>query len=95
MPKSAAQPQAPIEPADLIIARGHILAASGPAEALAIRHGVIVAVGNAAAVNVYRGAKSSVIDVQGDTVLPGLHDLHVHPVLSGISAGECGVPQGS
>jgi predicted amidohydrolase YtcJ len=93
--KSAAQPPTPIEPADLIINRGHILAASGPAEALAVRHGIIVAVGNAAAVNAYRGAKTQIVDVQGDTVLPGLHDLHVHPVFAGISAGECSIPQGS
>ena len=93
--KSAAEAVPRVETADSIMTRGHIQAPSGPAEALAIRRGIIVAVGSEAAVSAYHGANTRVIDLQGDTVLPGLHDLHVHPIFAGISAGECSIPQGS
>jgi predicted amidohydrolase YtcJ len=81
--------------ADLILTNGHIKTSSGWAEAMAVRKGIIVAVGGAAEINALRGNGTQLLDLGGDTVLPGLHDVHVHPVFAGISARQCSIPQGS
>ncbi len=80
---------------DLIMTNGHIKTAYGWSEAMAIRKGVIVAVGRAAEITALRGKDTQVLDLRGDTVLPGLHDVHVHPVFAGISARQCSISQGS
>jgi hypothetical protein len=41
------------------------------------------------------GAATQVIDLQGATVMPGLHDLHVHPMGAGLAQFQCNFPQGS
>ena len=64
-------------------------------EALAIRDNVIVAVGDANEVQRLQGVDTRVEDLGGDTVLPGLHDVHVHPLFSGLRENECSIPQGS
>jgi hypothetical protein len=48
------------------------------AEAVAIRDGTIVAVGSAADVARFQGPATTVRDLEGATVLPGLIDTHVH-----------------
>jgi len=49
-------------------------------EAVAVKNGRIIAVGSSADVlRVERGSHSTVVDLQGATVLPGLFDSHVHP----------------
>ncbi len=65
------------------------------AEALALRTGVITAVGDAASIGALAGAQTRHIDLGGKTVLPGFHDMHVHPLFSGIRRSECDIPQGS
>jgi predicted amidohydrolase YtcJ len=80
---------------DLIMTNGHIKTTSGWSEAMAIRKGIIVAVGRAADITALRGKDTQLLDLGGDTVLPGLHDLHVHPVFAGISARQCSILQGS
>src|SRR6185437_9813760 len=82
-------------PADLIMTNGQIKTASGWSQALAIRAGIIAAVGSTAQIGAWRGDKTRILDLHGATVLPGLHDVHVHPVFAGISAKECSIPQGS
>src|SRR5262249_15475166 len=42
-----------------------------------------------------RGPKTKVFDVRGATVLPGLSDLHVHPLGAGLSDLQCKISQGS
>ncbi|MCQ8187118.1 amidohydrolase [Streptomyces rugosispiralis] len=42
-----------------------------------------------------RGTDTQVIHLAGDVVLPGLHDLHVHPIYAGIRQRRCRIPQGS
>ena len=64
------------------------------AEALAIRDGVIVAVGAEAAVLDAVGGSAEIIDLDGRMVVPGFHDLHVHVPEAGINAGLCFVPFG-
>ena len=82
-------------PADLIIRGAHVKTQDGWAQALAIRHGVIVAVGDANALDPYRGPHTQIRDVAGATVLPGLHDVHVHPTYAGLSKRRCQIAQGS
>lgn len=48
------------------------------AEAVAMKDGLIVAVGSADDVGVYRGADTEVLDLAGATVVPGLIESHGH-----------------
>lgn len=83
------------EPADLILEHGVIRAAHGWAESLAIRRGVIVAVGDAASTRNLRGPATRIVDLGGATIVPGLHDMHVHPMSAGLQQLECRFAQGS
>ena len=83
-----AQQGAP-EPADLILEHGVIRMEQGWAEAVAIRRGVIIAVGDQARVQATRGPATRVVDLAGATVVPGLHDMHVHPISAGLQQAEC------
>lgn len=74
----AAQAQSP---ADLVIvnARVHTLdAANAEAEAVAVKDGKILAVGSNAAITALAGPSTRRIDAAGRTVIPGLHDSHIH-----------------
>src|SRR5688500_6435537 len=82
-------------PADTILTNGKIYTPNGWASALAISHGAIVAVGDAAAVEPHRTPNTRVIDLNGQTVLPGLHDMHVHPGGAGMEQFRCQIPHGS
>jgi predicted amidohydrolase YtcJ len=93
-PATHAAPVAAAESADLVFVHGHIKTPEGWAQALAVRSGVIVALGDEHAVDSYRGPKSRIVDLAGATVLPGLHDVHVHPIFAGITELQCKVPQG-
>jgi predicted amidohydrolase YtcJ len=79
-------------PADTILTNGKIYTPSGWASALAISHGAIVAVGDAAAVERHRTPTTRVLDLRGATVLPGLHDMHVHPGGAGMEQFRCQIP---
>ena len=80
---------------DLIMTNGHIRTPSGWVEALAIRDGVIVAVGEGDTISAKRGAETLLIDLSGATVLPGLHDMHVHPLFAGLEQFNCGFEPGA
>ena len=69
--------------ADLLLLHGHILTVDGKdsaAQALAIRHGIIVKVGTDAEVLELAGNApgTRVIDLNGHTATPGLIDTHAH-----------------
>jgi predicted amidohydrolase YtcJ len=81
--------------ADLVLSHGRILTPSGWADSIAMRKGVILAVGDAAAIRPHLGPDARVIDLQGATVLPGLHDMHVHPTGAGQSEMQCKLPHGA
>jgi len=86
---------APLE-ADMVMTGGEIYTPSGFVEAMAIRRGVIIALGTNTAINAHKAAKTQVIDLKGAAVVPGLHDMHVHPLMSGLQAEySCNFPQGS
>ncbi|WP_438289997.1 amidohydrolase [Streptomyces sp. HUAS TT7] len=81
--------------ADTVLVGGHVKTSSGWAQGLTVRAGVIETVGGRDEVLRQRGPDTRVVDLAGDTVLPGLHDLHVHPIYAGIRERRCKVPQGS
>ncbi len=69
-------------PADLVLRGGVIYpfaVDSAPAEALAVRDGMVVYVGGDGGATALIGRATRVIDLGGRVVLPGLHDTHVHP----------------
>ena len=75
--------------ADLILHGGKIVtvdAAFSVREAVAMKQGKITAVGsNAIVLKDQRGPSTRVIDLKGQTVLPGLIDSHVHALGAGLS----------
>jgi predicted amidohydrolase YtcJ/glyoxylase-like metal-dependent hydrolase (beta-lactamase superfamily II) len=88
------QPQA-AETADLALVGGHIKTPAGWVDSMAVRHGVIVALGDAGSLRAWRGPNTRELDLKGATVLPGFHDVHVHPLFGGMLQRQCRIPQGS
>ncbi|NVK44221.1 MAG: amidohydrolase [Oceanospirillaceae bacterium] len=69
--------------AELLLVNGRIYtedAARPWVEAVAVRDGLIQAVGDDAALAAYRGKQTRVIDLGGKMAMPGLIDAHVHPI---------------
>jgi hypothetical protein len=77
-PASAADNTA--KPPDMIFVNGDIYTQATPAraQALAVRDGRIVAVGNNDEVSKLKGSQTKVIDLGGHFVMPGFNDAHVH-----------------
>src|SRR6185295_17879276 len=67
-------------PADLVLLNTRIYTAATPAraEAMAVLHGRIVAIGSQSTVLPYIGAHTVVWDLPGRAILPGLIDSHGH-----------------
>lgn len=82
-----------INPADLVLHNGAIYTVNERqpwAESVAIKDGVFAFVGSDEDIEAYIGTSTRVIDMQGKTVLPGLHDVHQHPLEAGSPvAGTC------
>src|SRR5689334_9055934 len=73
--------------ADLIVLNGDIYTGSAAsstqparhrAQALAVSHGKIIAVGPNADIERLKGPNSRVLDLRGHFVMPGFNDAHVH-----------------
>ena len=77
--------------ADMILTNGEIRTADGWVETMALRDGVILAMGDEAAVRAMAAPGARIVDLAGRTVLPGLHDMHVHPLSGGMAAMQCQV----
>ncbi len=74
-------------PADLVLLHGRVItvdARDSIAQALAVRGGMIVAVGSDKAVQALVGPKTRVIDLHGRAATPGLIDTHAHILGTGI-----------
>lgn len=72
----------------LVLLNGKILtmdAQSRVAEALAIRDGKILAVGDSSTIRSMAGSQTRTIDLGGKTVVPGLIDTHAHFKAAGLS----------
>lgn len=87
---SATQPASTVT-ADAIYAGGPIITmndAAPRAESIAIKDGVILAVGAKADVEKFRGAGTKTIDLAGKALLPGFIDGHGHVFTTGIQAAS-------
>ena len=72
-----------VEPADLVLVNGFVYTVDegrSVAEAVAIRENKIVFVGGDNDAEDYVGPDTKVRDLAGKMVLPGLHDVHIHPL---------------
>lgn len=75
--------------ADTIYLGGSILTindAQPTAEAIAVKDGRILAVGDLASVTAFQTTQTKVFDLSGRTLLPGFVDSHGHVVMGGIQA---------
>ena len=85
----------PKGPADLIVHHAKVVTVDDKfttAEAVAVKDGRIVAVGDDDAVFRWAGPKTRVIDADSHTVLPGLYDSHVHPLDAATSELDAPLP---
>jgi predicted amidohydrolase YtcJ len=76
-----AQPPSECPDADLILRNGKIVtmdAARSIVSSLAVRDGKILATGNDSEIAACSAARTQTIDLKGQTVLPGLIDVHTH-----------------
>ncbi len=80
----------PARPADLVLrsVAVYTMALPDTAEAIAVRAGKIVYVGDNAGADRLIGDSTEVLDLAGRMVLPSFRDIHVHPQ-SGVESGEC------
>jgi predicted amidohydrolase YtcJ len=88
MPVGGLVPLAEENAADLVVrnARIHTGDPSRPqAEAVAVRDGVITAVGDDKDVAPLIGASTRVVDALGRRVIPGLNDAHLHVIRGGLN----------
>ncbi len=82
----------PAVTADLILTGGAVytMTAERPwAEALAVRDGKIIYVGDVNGAQGLEGPRTRTLSLNGRMVLPGFHDTHAHPLSGGLELGEC------
>ncbi len=75
------------EKADLILLHGKVItvdARDSVAQAIAIRHGVILKTGTDAEIQALAAPDAQVIDLKGNTATPGLIDTHAHIAGGGV-----------
>ncbi|SNY47319.1 amidohydrolase [Paractinoplanes atraurantiacus] len=73
--------------ADWIFHGGAIHTMAGTTtDAVAVRDGVIVALGD---VRALQGPRTEVVNLDGGALLPGFHDAHVHPLPAGLQLTGC------
>lgn len=81
-----------VEHADRIFHNGSIYTVDEQrswAEAVAIKDGAVVYVGDSAGADAYEGADTELIDLEGGMMLPGFHDSHVHILIGVMADDEC------
>ena len=82
----------PATPADLVLRDGVVWTAEPErpwAQAVAVREGRLVYVGDEAGVERFIGGGTQVVELAGKMVLPGFGDTHAHPLSGGLELGEC------
>jgi len=80
-----------VEPADIIVVHARVYTENPQqpwAQAVAIYHGKIVAVGDDPEIERRRGLGTKVIDAGGKLVLPGFADCHIHFMDGSLSLGR-------
>src|SRR3954470_6843009 len=76
------------QPADLVLRGGNIITVDHDwrvAQAVAVRGGRFVAIGDDAIVARYVGPNTQVIELAGKTVVPGLIDSHLHQLFAALN----------
>jgi predicted amidohydrolase YtcJ len=82
--------------ADTIFVGGQVYTRSGWSQAVAIKDGRIVAIGTDTAIRKLTSPTTQAVELRGRTLLPGLYDMHVHPLMAGNGAeGRCRIEQGA
>src|SRR5512137_37512 len=75
-------------PVDMVLYNGKVITVDKDfriVQAVAIRDGEFVAVGNDKEVRACAGEKTKMIDLKGKVVTPGIVDSHAHPVGIGLN----------
>ncbi len=78
--------------ADLILVNGRVRTPAHPSgftQALAVRDGTILAVGDDAGIRDLAGPGTRVIDLRGRLALPAFGDAHVHAISGGLESLRC------
>src|SRR3954453_15094628 len=76
------------QPADLVLRGGNVLTVDHDwrvAQAVAVRGGRFIAIGDDATVAHYVGPNTQVIELAGKTVVPGLIDSHLHQLFAALN----------
>jgi predicted amidohydrolase YtcJ len=84
--------------ADLVLTGGTVLTIDRShqrTEAVAVRDGRIAFVGAAREAHAWIGPGTQVIELEGQTVLPGFQDAHLHVATSGMSGLQCDLREAS
>ncbi|OKI16839.1 metal-dependent hydrolase [Nocardiopsis sp. TSRI0078] len=72
--------------ADMVLYGGNVLTLSGefrPHQAIAVKDGLVHAVGDSSELRRMVGASTDVVNLRGRTVIPGINDSHFHPLRYG------------
>lgn len=83
---------------EMILTNGNIRALDDDGSVystMALDSGRILALGDSDTIGKLAGPSTRVIDLKGRTVLPGLHDHHVHPMGAGTERNACTFQQGA
>src|SRR3954470_1277364 len=76
------------QPADLVLRGGRVITVDNDwrvAQAVAVRDGRFVAIGDDATVAHYVGPNTQVIELAGKTIVPGLIDSHLHQLFAALN----------
>src|ERR1041385_3830267 len=79
------------QPARLVLRGGNIITVDNDwhvAQAVAVRGGRLVAIGDDAIVASYVGPNTQVVDLNGKTVVPGLIDSHLHQLFHALNGPQ-------
>ena len=88
------------QPTTLVLTNGLVRTPAGWEEALAVSGAEILAVGDTETIDALIGSGTEIVDLDGSIVLPGFHDMHVHPLFAGVmhsgaNRSNCVIEQGS
>ncbi len=72
-------------PETILVNAKFVVHDAAPAQAVALRDGKIVAMGDTSSIRTLAGPSTRVIDLGGRTVVPGLIDSHIHAIRAGLS----------
>src|SRR5437588_257395 len=76
------------QPADLVLRGGKVITVDigwHVAQAVAVRNGRFIAIGDDAAISHYVGPNTQIVELAGNTVVPGLIDSHLHQLFAALN----------